>query len=335
VNLTEAASLLREATIDDTDPVRRELMMELIRETYPDVWAGIVSVIDSLDVAEEARIREDRLSRLKSMFDPMVLDISAIEPNDEMLLNSHTFEMTTGRMTRPGEAPDMTSKGEPWSEVYPSSADPAPAAEPVARGWYIAIEGIDGSGKTTQARRIADELFAVLFREPGDTPVGDSLREIVKDRSLSMNQGTEAYLFAAARSELLPDVSSLLDRGINVVVDRSVISSIAYQAERGELTTSEVLEINRVAVTEAPDLVILLDLPVDAALERTGSSRDAMEDRVDMERVRERYLSMANGKIDLDYLSGVPWAVVHCDGMDEHSVTGYIINVLEAHGVFL
>lgn len=329
MELTEAASLLREATIDDTDPVKRELMMELIRETYPEVWDGIVSVIESLDLAEEARIREERLARLKGMFAPMSLDISAIEPDDQMLLNSHTFEMTTGKLTRPGEAPDMTSTGQRWSDVYPED-------KPVARGWYIAIEGIDGSGKTTQARRIADELFAVLFREPGDTPVGDALREIVKDPSVCMNQGTEAYLFAAARSELLPDVSSLLDRGINVVVDRSVISSVAYQAERGELSTSEVLEINRVGVTEAPDLVILLDLPVEAALARTGGGgRDAMESRVDMERVRERYLSMASGKIDLDYLSDVPWSVVHCDGMNEDSVTGYIINVLEARGVFL
>lgn len=328
MELTQAAALLREATTDDADPIKRELMMELIRETYPEVWNGIVNVIDSLDTAEEERIRQERLDRLETMFEGS--PFPPIRYEDEVLVSARTFEVTTGKMTEPGEAPEMTSDGRPWGEVYPQWAPPT--TKVVEPGWYIVFEGIDGSGKTTQAESIAEDLDAELFREPGGTPLGEAVRSILKDETIAMSPTTEVLLFAAARVELLLRIEEIRSTGKNVVCDRSVFSSLAYQTGRGGIEIDEVLQANCL-IPSIPDAVILLDLSPEEALLRTGGARDAMEKRVSLDKVRNRYLAMAHSAVDLEFLNRVPWDIVHTDGMSIPAVTDYIHAVLAANGI--
>src|ERR687894_1199272 len=99
------------------------------------------------------------------------------------------------------------------------------------RGLFVTFEGIDRSGKTTQARLLAEALgdHALAVREPGGTPVGERVRELLKDPALEIAPEAEALLFAAARSELVARViRPALAEGRVVVSDRFVDSSLAY-----------------------------------------------------------------------------------------------------------
>ena len=142
------------------------------------------------------------------------------------------------------------------------------------RGLFVTFEGIDRSGKTTQATRLADWLGAdaVLVREPGGTPLGSRVRELVKDSALEVSPRAEALLFAAARAELVATViRPALEDGKVVVSDRFLDSSLAYQGEARGLGVEEVARMNRFA-TEGllPDLTFLLVLDPAVAAERAG-----------------------------------------------------------------
>ncbi|HZO09118.1 MAG TPA: dTMP kinase [Myxococcota bacterium] len=142
------------------------------------------------------------------------------------------------------------------------------------RGLFVTFEGIDRSGKTTQAKRLADWLGedAVLVREPGGTPLGSRVRELVKDSTLEVSPRAEALLFAAARAELVATViRPALEDGKVVVSDRFLDSSLAYQGEARGLGVEEVERMNRFA-TEGllPDLTFLLVLDPAVAAERAG-----------------------------------------------------------------
>src|SRR5919204_1827654 len=116
------------------------------------------------------------------------------------------------------------------------------------RGLFVTFEGIDRSGKTTQARMLCDALGAdaVGVREPGGTDVGERVREILKDPQLEVAPHTEALLFAAARAELCRQViRPALAEGKVVVCDRFVDSSLAYQGEARGPGVEDVLDINR------------------------------------------------------------------------------------------
>jgi dTMP kinase len=148
-------------------------------------------------------------------------------------------------------------------------------------GLFVTFEGIDRSGKTTQARLLADALGpdAVAVREPGGTPLGERVRELLKDPRGEIGPYAEALLFAAARSELCRQViRPALEAGRVVVSDRFVDSSLAYQGAGRGLGVDEVLEINRWA-TEGlvPDLTIYLALDPATAAARAGEA-DRFED---------------------------------------------------------
>jgi len=132
------------------------------------------------------------------------------------------------------------------------------------RGCYIALEGSEGSGKSTHARRLAVELDAVLTFEHGGTPIGKLVRAILADPANSeMTDKTEALLIAADRAQHIEQVvRPALEAGRNVVSDRSIYSSLAYQGYGRGLPLDEVRAVNEWAIDGCwPDLVVLLDVP--------------------------------------------------------------------------
>jgi dTMP kinase len=169
----------------------------------------------------------------------------------------------------------------------------------VPRGLFVSFEGIDRSGKTTQARLLVDALGddALAVREPGGTAVGERLRELIKDPELTIGPHAEALLFAAARAELVADVvRPALDHGRVVVSDRYVDSSLAYQGAARGLGVEEVARVNEWATSGlAPDLTILLELPPTDAAARATAEDDRFEAEGAglQERVRLAYEELA------------------------------------------
>jgi dTMP kinase len=165
-------------------------------------------------------------------------------------------------------------------------------------GLFVTFEGIDRSGKTTQARMLCDALGerALAVREPGGTPVGERVRELLKDPAVEIGSHAEALLFAAARAELVEQViRPALAAGRVVVSDRFLDSSLAYQGEARGIGVDDVAAINDFAVGDVrPDITFLLVLDPDAA-----GARGAEEDRFENEgpafqvRVQDAYERMA------------------------------------------
>ena len=148
---------------------------------------------------------------------------------------------------------------------------------------FVALEGIDGCGKSTQATLLADALRArghdvVLTREPGGTALGEGVRNLVLAGG-AMSPVAEALLFAAARAQLVAEViRPALDAGRWVVTDRFVDSSLAYQGAARGLGIDEVWRINRPAVEEClPDLAVVLDVPATVAAGRGTGPDDRIE----------------------------------------------------------
>jgi dTMP kinase len=169
---------------------------------------------------------------------------------------------------------------------------------------FIALEGGEGAGKSTQAKLLGDWLRSaghqvVVTHEPGATVVGRQLRALLLDRATgSLSARGEALLYAADRAEHVSTViSPALERGAIVVTDRYVDSSIAYQGAGRELPIEDVARLSRWATGGLrPDLTVVLDLPPEIGLRRAGQSGlDRLESETFEfhERVRERYLELA------------------------------------------
>lgn len=165
-------------------------------------------------------------------------------------------------------------------------------------GLFVTIEGIDRSGKTTQAARLVEALGddALLVREPGGTPAGERIRELLKDPAVELSTRTEALLFAAARSELVAAViRPALDYGHVVVSDRFLDSSLAYQGHARGLGEAEVRRVNEWATGGlVPDLTVLLRIDPSAAAVRAGVTDRFEDEGLDLQRkVAEGYERLA------------------------------------------
>lgn len=147
---------------------------------------------------------------------------------------------------------------------------------------FISLEGVDGSGKSTQAKLLAEALGpeTLLIREPGGTDAAERIRELLADPALELDPFAELLLFSAARADLLARVvGPALEAGRTVVADRFADSSVAYQGGARGLGTSHVLSLTDTVIDGLwPDLTLLLR--VDPEL---GLGRAAGEDRFEAE----------------------------------------------------
>ena len=142
------------------------------------------------------------------------------------------------------------------------------------RGKFITLEGGEAAGKSTQAKRLAERLeragvAVVVTREPGGTPVGEDVRELImKDRPT--DPMTEILLFAAARAEHVTSIiRPALDEGTWVISDRFIDSTRVYQGKLYGLEPEFITQLERYTVApDYPDLTLILDLPASAAIQR-------------------------------------------------------------------
>ncbi|MDX2604050.1 dTMP kinase [Streptomyces caniscabiei] len=178
-----------------------------------------------------------------------------------------------------------------------------PVQAPAASGFFIALEGGDGAGKSTQVEALAEWIRAkghevVVTREPGATPVGKRLRSILLDvSSAGLSHRAEALLYAADRAEHVDTVvRPALERGAIVISDRYIDSSVAYQGAGRDLSPTEIARISRWATDGlVPHLTVLLDVSPEAARERFTEAPDRLESEPAEfhERVRAGFLTLA------------------------------------------
>lgn len=171
-------------------------------------------------------------------------------------------------------------------------------------GYFISFEGIDGAGKTTQVKRLAERLAALgldvlTVREPGGTELGEAIREILQNPGTAIDARAETCLYAAARAELVARVIlPALQAQKVLLADRFADSTVAYQAAGRGLPEELIIQVNTLVTQRLrPDLTVLIDLPVEEALARVGRAKahDRMEmlDHAFFKRVRECYLRLA------------------------------------------
>lgn len=172
---------------------------------------------------------------------------------------------------------------------------------------FITIEGPEGAGKTTQIIRLSQYLKEkgiehILTREPGGTVIGNAIRDLLlKHREESMSPVTEALLYAASRAQLVAQViKPALEKGLVVLCDRYVDSSLAYQGAGLGLDMSFIKAINEAATSGlAPDITFLLDLDPEIGLKRKLKTNSGSYDRIEQRdisyhrRIRKAYLELA------------------------------------------
>jgi dTMP kinase len=195
-------------------------------------------------------------------------------------------------------------------EIYTPPEQAAAAPQPVHRnrGVFIAFEGGEGAGKTTQARLAAIWLRdhgydVVTTHEPGATKIGMRLRAMLLDRDTTgLSDRAETLLYAADRADHVANViKPAVDRGVIVVSDRYVDSSLAYQGFGRQLPVEDIARVNAWATGGlVPDLTVLLEIPPQAGLRRLSAPADRMESESQEfhERVREGFHALAEAAPD-------------------------------------
>jgi len=197
------------------------------------------------------------------------------------------------------DRPDVTLR----ADLLAAARRRAPERGRGRGGLFVAFEGGEGAGKSTQARRLAAALTArgydvVVTFEPGATAVGRKIRDVLLDPANSdMAPRTEAMLYAADRAQHVQEIlRPALERGAVVITDRYVDSSLAYQGAGRELDPHEIRRLSRWATDGLyPDLTVLLDVPPEVGLARATGPGDRLEAEAMAfhERVRQSFLDLA------------------------------------------
>lgn len=174
------------------------------------------------------------------------------------------------------------------------------------KGKFIVIEGIDGSGKTTQALRLKQKLldrgYTILhIREPGSTKIGEEIRRILLSKDYGdIHPRTEALLFMAARNELCQkEIIPALKNGKIIILERFHPSTICYQGSQEGITRKEIEKLALLATPDInPDLIIILDITPEEAFKRLKKSRDRFESKGIgyFKKVRNAFLDWAKNK---------------------------------------
>jgi dTMP kinase len=172
---------------------------------------------------------------------------------------------------------------------------------------FISLDGLDGTGKSTQCRLLAEWLRSrghsvTECADPGGTPIGDVIRGVLLDHRREMTLPCEALLFMASRAQLTAEIiRPALAEGKVVVSDRYLLANVVYQGHAGGLDPQTLWEIGRLATGGLePDLTFVLDLPVEMACRRRRGPADRMESRgaAFEARVREGFLTEARRNPD-------------------------------------
>jgi dTMP kinase len=169
----------------------------------------------------------------------------------------------------------------------------------------ITFEGIDGCGKSTQARLLAEKLQeegieSILVREPGGTELSEHIRELLLTKSYTepLSHAAELLLFAASRAQLIKEViNPALERNAVVICDRFTDSTVAYQGFGRGLPLAHIEHVNQLAADElVPDLTFLMDVPIELAVSRRkgmGDDRMESESRLFFTHVMQGYMYLA------------------------------------------
>jgi dTMP kinase len=175
------------------------------------------------------------------------------------------------------------------------------------RGFFICLDGVDGAGKSTQCRLLADWLrgqkrTVVQCHDPGGTELGQQLRDILLHHRGNMSLPAEALLFMASRAQLVAEViRPALEAGSVVISDRFLLANVVYHGHAGGLDPTQVWNVGLFATGGVePDLTLILDLPLDVALSRRKASADRLESRGDayFAKVRAGFLAEAERRPD-------------------------------------
>ena len=217
--------------------------------------------------------------------------------------------MQTGRQGDPQAPRKGQVSGPELSHIAPSpclpvSLSPCLYHPPMPQhGTFLVLDGTEGSGKSTQARLLEQKLTGLgrgvlLVRDPGTTRIGEQMRAILLDPAhAEMSMRCEMLLYMSARAQMMKEVlGPALDAGKVVICDRFVSSTLAYQLGGDGITAQEIQSIADVAIKGRwPDLILILDLPVEKSLGRLNRPKDRIEQRPVSyhEQVRQNYLAQA------------------------------------------
>lgn len=165
---------------------------------------------------------------------------------------------------------------------------------------FICFEGIDGAGKSTQARMLYQRLKNAgidveLVADPGTTKIGTSIRQILLDSDAPITPAAQMLLFSAARAELAAHIKDLLAADTTVICDRWILSTLAYQCELNRLSPDVVLSIYHETAHVQADICFLMDIDPQLAAERMGRPRDRYERSSfdEKQKLRQAYLRNA------------------------------------------
>jgi dTMP kinase len=173
---------------------------------------------------------------------------------------------------------------------------------------FLSFDGVDGAGKSTQIRLLADALRAAgrdvaTCRDPGSTALGERLREILLNHhGTPIHRRSEMLLYMAARAQLVEEViRPALAAGKTVISDRYLLANVVYQAHAGGLDVDEVWQVGRIAVAGImPRLTFVLDMPAEKAAQRINRQMDRMEAQglSFLQQVRQGFLTEAARQSD-------------------------------------